>query len=155
MKDDTSSRLSRLSPEIQAIMGVYALYWKLEETFNSIETDLSHPECHMLVKLDQPKRMGVLATDMLSVPSTITATAGALEKAGYLTRERDPDDRRALLLVLTKKGEDARDMLVAEAGNLFHRASGLNAEETAEFARMACKIRDNILKTGIPEGLTK
>lgn len=155
MPDDISKRLDRLSPEIQAIMGVYALYWKLEETFGCINTNLSHPECHMLIKLDRPKRMGVLAADMLSVPSTITATADALEKAGYLTRERDPEDRRALLLVLTDQGNNARNMLVAEAGALFHRASGLNDEETAEFARLACKIRDTILKTGIPEGLKK
>jgi phosphoenolpyruvate synthase/pyruvate phosphate dikinase len=46
-------------------------------------------------------------------------------------------------------------MLVAVAGELFHNASGLNTKETAEFARLAHKIRDNILKTGIPEGLTK
>ncbi len=155
MQDDISTRLGRLSPEIQAIMGVYALYWKLEEVFDSMETDLSHPECHMLIKLDRPKRMGVLATDMLTVPSTITATADGLEKAGYLTRERDPQDRRAWLLVLTQQGEDARNMLVAEAGALFHRASGLNEEETAQFAHLACKIRDTILKTGIPEGLKK
>ncbi|WP_299077240.1 MarR family transcriptional regulator [uncultured Ruegeria sp.] len=155
MPDDIHSRLGRLSPEIQAIMGVYALYWKLEETFDCIETDLSHPECHMLIKLNEPKRMGVLAADMLSVPSTITATADALEKQGYLIRERDPEDRRAWLLVLTERGHETRNMLVAEAGDLFHRASGLNAEETVEFARMACKIRDNILKTGIPEGLKK
>ena len=155
MPDDISMRLGRLSPEIQAMMGVYALYWKLEESFDSIETDLSHQECHMLIKLDVPKRMGVLAADMLTVPSTITATADALELAGHLTRQRDPEDRRAWLLVLTEKGEEARNMLVNEAGGLFHRASGLNKEETAEFARLARKIRDNILKTGIPEGLTK
>ncbi len=155
MSDDISTRLGRLSPEIQAMMGVYALYWKLEESFDCIETDLSHQECHMLIKLDAPKRMGVLASDMLTVPSTITATADALEQAGHLTRQRDPEDRRAWLLVLTEQGEEARNMLVAVAGELFHSASGLNTEETAEFARLAHKIRDNILKTGIPEGLTK
>ena len=155
MTKDISERLARLTPEIQAMMGVYALYWKLEESFGCIDTDLSHQECHMLIKLDQPKRIGVLAADMLTVPSTITATADALEAAGYLTRQQDPDDRRAWLLVLTDKGAEARNMLVTTAGELFHRASGLDDEETAQFARLARKIRGNILKTGIPEGLTK
>lgn len=155
MDDDVSQRLNRLSPEIQAMMGVYALYWKLEESFDSIDTPLSHQECHMLIKLDVPKRMGVLAADMLTLPSTITATADALTQEGYLTRERDPDDRRAWLLVLTPKGQDARHMLVTAAGELFNRASGLNTQETIEFARLARKIRDNVLKTGIPEGLKK
>ena len=155
MSDDISMRLGRLSPEIQAMMGVYALYWKLEESFDSIETDLSHQECHMLIKLDVPKRMGVLAADMLTVPSTITATADALELAGHLTRQRDPEDRRAWLLVLTEQGEEARRDLIAKAGELFRHASGLNPEETEAFAQLARKIRDNILKTGIPEGLKK
>ena len=155
MTFDDSALVRRLSPEMQAMMGVYALYWKLEESFDCLEMDLSHQECHMMIKLDQPKRMGVLASDMLTVPSNITSTSDALEKAGYLSRQRDPDDRRAWLLVLTEKGQQMRQMLLAEAGALFQRASGLTADETAEFARLARKIRENILKTGIPEGLKK
>ncbi|MBO9411099.1 MULTISPECIES: MarR family transcriptional regulator [Ruegeria] len=155
MTFDDSALVKRLSPEMQAMMGVYALYWKLEESFDLMEVELTHQECHMVIKLDQPKRMGVLAADMLTVPSTITSTADALETAGYLTRERDPDDRRAWLLVLSDKGLAMRQTLVAEAGALFQRASGLTPDETAEFARLARKIRENILKTGIPEGLKK
>ncbi len=155
MELDLGKRTNRMSPEIEAMMGVYALYWKLEESFDSIETPLSHQECHMLIKLGAPKRMGVLAADMLTVPSTITATADALTEAGYLTRERDPDDRRAWLLVLTDKGDETRNMLVSMAGELFRSAAGLNPQETVEFARLAQKIRDNVLKTGIPEGLKK
>ncbi|MBO9447138.1 MarR family transcriptional regulator [Ruegeria sp. R14_0] len=155
MTYDDSALVRRLSPEMQAMMGVYALYWKLEESFAALEVELSHQECHMVIKLDEPKRMGVLAADMLTVPSTITSTADALEQAGYLARQRDPADRRAWLLVLTEKGQDMRQMLVLEAGALFHRAAGLDADETAEFARLARKIRENIMKTGIPEGLKK
>lgn len=155
MTFDDSALVKRLSPEMQAMMGVYALYWKLEESFDQIKMDLSHQECHMIIKLDLPKRMGVLAADMLTVPSNITSTADALEKAGYLTRQRDPKDRRAWLLVLTSKGLEMRQMLVAEAGALFQRASGLTATETADFANLARKIRENIMKTGIPKGLKK
>ncbi|MEM6657743.1 MAG: MarR family transcriptional regulator [Pseudomonadota bacterium] len=155
MTFDDSALVKRLSPEMQAMMGVYALYWKLEESFDQIKMDLSHQECHMIIKLDLPKRMGVLAADMLTVPSNITSTADALEKAGYLTRQRDPEDRRAWLLVLTSKGLEMRQMLVAEAGALFQRASGLTATETADFAHLARKIRENIMKTGIPKGLKK
>ncbi|MGI9368312.1 MAG: MarR family winged helix-turn-helix transcriptional regulator [Ruegeria sp.] len=155
MAEDDPDNTDKLSPEIHAMMGVYALYWKLQESIDLIATDLSHQECHMLIKLEVPKRMGVLASDMLSVPSTITATADSLESGGYLTRQNDPDDRRALLLVLTDKGEEARKMIQAEAGELFRRASGLNCEETEQFARLARKIRKTILETGIPEGLNK
>ncbi|WP_037308451.1 MarR family winged helix-turn-helix transcriptional regulator [Ruegeria halocynthiae] len=155
MTCDDNALVKNLGPEMQAMMGVYALYWKLEESLAAVKQDLSHQECHMMIKLDQPKRMGVLAADMQSVPSTITSTADALEQSGYLTRQRDPEDRRAWLLVLTDKGLEVRQMLIAEAGALFHRTSGLTAAETSEFARLARKIRANIQKTGIPEGLKK
>ncbi len=155
MTDDDPDPTDNLTPEIHAMMGVYALYWKLQESIEFIDTDLSHQECHMLIKLEHPKRMGVLASDMLTVPSTITATADSLEQGGYLTRQNDPNDRRALLLVLTNKGEEARAMIQAEAGEMFRRASGLNKEETEVFSRLAQKIRKNVLESGIPEGLNK
>ncbi len=155
MVDDEPFVLDGLSPEIQAMMGVYALYWKVEESIDSIRPDLNQQECHLLLKLDRPKRMGVLACDMMMAPSTITASADTLEQAGHITRQRDPEDRRAWLLVLTDQGEAARSDLVSQAGELFRHASGLNPHETEVFAQLACKIRDNILKTGIPEGLKK
>lgn len=155
MADDEPFVLDGLSPEIQAMMGVYALYWKVEENIDSIRPDLSQQESHLLLKLDRPKRMGVLACDMMMAPSTLTTAADALEKAGHIARQRDPDDRRAWLLVLTEQGEEARRDLIAKAGELFRHASGLNPEETEAFAQLARKIRDNILKTGIPEGLKK
>lgn len=155
MADDEPFVLDGLSPEIQAMMGVYALYWKVDESIDAIRPDLTRQESHMLIKLDRPKRMGVLACDMMMAPSSLTASADALEQAGHITRQRDPEDRRAWLLVLTEQGEAARNDLVEKAGELFRHASGLNTQETEVFAKLAHKIRDNILKTGIPEGLKK
>ena len=106
----------------------------------------------MLIKLGTPMRMGVLAREMLALPSTITATADSLERAGYLCRSRDPDDRRAWLLELTPEGRTLRAEFVADAGALFHEVSGLDACETEEFARLARKIRLTILETGLSEG---
>lgn len=157
MPNDETFVMEGFSPEIQAMMGVHALYWKLEETIDDLATDpeLSRNELHLMVKLDRPKRMGVLARDLLAAPSTLTATTDNLEAKGYLKRQRDPKDRRAWLLVLTTLGQDVRQTVVTRAGEMFHQASGLNCEETEEFARLARKIRENILKTGIPEGLKK
>ena len=157
MTEEHAHQVSGLSPEVEAMTGVYALYWKLEESIDEMgkEPDLTRQELHMLIKLEQPKRMGRLAQDMLTVPSTITATADTLEQGGYLTRERDPDDRRAWLLVLTPLGLETRQEIMVEAGQLFRDASGLTHSETAEFARLARKIKSNILISGIPEGLAK
>lgn len=154
MTDRDSLPPKTFPPEIEAMMGVYALYWKLEEVIAAevAETGLSRPEAHMLIKLGTPMRMGVLAREMLALPSTITATADSLERAGNLTRSRDPDDRRAWLLELTPEGRALRAEFVADAGALFHEVSGLDACETEEFARLARKIRLTILETGLSEG---
>lgn len=143
------------TPEIRSMMGVMLLYWRLEECFREGDEagDLSKQERHLLVKLDQPMRMGVLAEKMLQSPSSITASADALESKGYLTRSRDPDDRRAWLLSLTSLGQETRAETIADAGTLFREVSGLSEEEINSFADLATRIGKRILQTGVPEGM--
>ncbi|MBE1284250.1 MAG: MarR family transcriptional regulator [Rhodobacteraceae bacterium] len=155
MTDDQSDDFESLTPEIRSMMGVMLLYWRLDEGFREKDQDLqlSKQEKHILLRLREPMRMGVLAKRMLQVPSSITASADALETKGYLTRSRDPDDRRAWLLSLTDLGWQVRTDIIEEAGTFFRDVSGLSDDETERFAELAGKIRTTILKTGIPEGL--
>ena len=144
-----------LTPEIRSMMGVMLLYWRLEECFRESEEELplSKQEQHLLVRLDQPMRMGVLAEKMLQVPSSITASADALERKGYLSRSRDPEDRRAWLLQLTDLGGETRTRIITEAGEMFREVSGLTPEEIETFADLATKVGTRILKSGVPEGM--
>jgi len=157
MLDDTDDRLTQMTPEIRAMMGVFALYWKLDESIEKInlEPALSKLECNMIIRLDCPRRMGVLAKMMLTVPSSVTTTADSLEKQGFVIRSRDPEDRRAWLLQLSETGLARRREMEKQAGELFRAASGLNDEETLIFSELAGKIHDNVLRTGAPEGLKK
>lgn len=144
-----------LTPEIRSMMGVMLLYWRLEECFREGDEagELTKQERHLLVKLDQPMRMGVLADKMLQAPSSITASADALETKGFLTRSRDPADRRAWLLSLTDLGSETRMEIIADAGALFRDVSGLSDEDINRFADLATRIGTRILQTGVPEGM--
>lgn len=144
-----------LTPEIQAMMGVFALYWKLNEQFDLINTNpqLTKLESRMVLRLHQPRRMGVMAKLMMTVPSAVTAAADSLEARGFLNRTRDPEDRRAWLVQLTEAGWEHRRQMEQLAGQIFAASSGLTGEETKAFSELAGKIFDNIMRTGAPEGL--
>src|SRR6476646_7306479 len=55
----------------------------------------------------EPLRPGELANLLAVEASHITRQAQRLERAGYVTRVPDPDDRRAQRIRLTAAGEDA------------------------------------------------
>jgi DNA-binding MarR family transcriptional regulator len=56
---------------------------------------------------DQTLRMGELANQLQSSPSSISHAITRLESWGWIRRQSDPADRRAQLAVLTDQGADA------------------------------------------------
>jgi DNA-binding MarR family transcriptional regulator len=53
--------------------------------------------------------MGRVAWGLMIHPATVTAVVDHLEKAGLVERRPHPDDRRAVLVVITKKGMEVAD----------------------------------------------
>jgi DNA-binding MarR family transcriptional regulator len=153
--DETDNAFQTLTPEIRAILGVFALYWKLDDSIEKMNADpkLTKMECRMIIRLERPSRMGLLAQMMLTVPSSVTASADSLEEQGFVQRRRDPEDRRAWLLELTESGWERRREMEQFASEMFRDSSGLNEAETLIFSELAGKIYDNVLRTGVPEGL--
>ena len=75
-------------------------------------------EFKVLLKLDRHGAMtaGELA-DVLSLSSGATTNRlDGLEEAGYLTRTRDPEDRRSVLVDVTPAGRDLLDKVVDAQG---------------------------------------
>ncbi len=58
-----------------------------------------------------PARLGAVAEHTGLDPSTVSRQVADLEKAGLLARDPDPDDRRAVLLKATDKGEQVLQRL--------------------------------------------
>lgn len=65
---------------------------------------LSVAQTCVLVRLDQPRTMGSLATELQCLPSNITQIVDRLSQRNLVDREPDPDDRRSRLLRLTPSG---------------------------------------------------
>lgn len=135
-----------IEPELRAIMGTLALHSFLEVQVECTVMDdgLAKFERGLLVRLDRPKRMGQLARDTNTLPSSMTAAADQLERHGFVTRQRDPNDRRAWLLVLTAQGEAHRARIVQLSRTLMKDILHLSDEELKSYADIGTKIHANI-----------
>lgn len=88
-----------------------------------------------------PARLTTVAERTGLDPSTLSRQVSDLEKAGLLSREPDPDDRRAALLNATAAG---RDLMVRLAAGRRRRLQRLvedwNEHDISEFGRLLAKI---------------
>jgi MarR family transcriptional regulator, organic hydroperoxide resistance regulator len=74
---------------------------------------LTNSQGTALCELTRPMTLRELAERMNCEPSNATFVADRLEEQGYLERHPHPDDRRAKQLVLTPKGTELRERLLA------------------------------------------
>ena len=72
---------------------------------------LTHPQYLVMLALweGEPLRVTELSKLLDLDPGTLSPLLKRLEAAGYLRRERDPRDERALAVVLTERGRALRD----------------------------------------------
>jgi DNA-binding MarR family transcriptional regulator len=63
----------------------------------------------MITRSEEPLRMTELADHLGIVPRSVTTVVDALEEAGLVRREVDPQNRRAIRLHLTDRGTAVRD----------------------------------------------
>jgi MarR family transcriptional regulator, transcriptional regulator for hemolysin len=82
---------------------------------------------------------------------TMTHHLDGLERSGLVTRERDPDNRRAQQVRLTEAGE-AMFYQLREAAVAFDRRAraGLSAAEEAELRRLLDVLHANVAPQGDP-----
>jgi DNA-binding MarR family transcriptional regulator len=58
-----------------------------------------------ILERNGPTRVSVLARKLDITPRSVTEAVDALERDGFVRREADPGDRRAVLVTLTDQGE--------------------------------------------------
>jgi DNA-binding MarR family transcriptional regulator len=73
--------------------------------------DLSLPQGHLLMSLDEPIPMGDVAAGMGYDASHITTLVDQLEGRGLVERRPDPGDRRVKHIVITEPGAELRDQM--------------------------------------------
>ena len=82
-----------------------------------------------------------LAEKLLKSGGNLTLVVDNLEKAGYVLRERDPADRRFVVVRLTEKGQSFITGLFPKVvANVTREMSVLSSTELADFGRLCKKI---------------
>ena len=86
--------------------------------------DLTLSEASLLARLemDGPKTPGELAEAENVRPQAIAATVAALERMGYVDRASDPEDRRRVIVSLSRSGAALRQERRGESAARLARA---------------------------------
>jgi MarR family 2-MHQ and catechol resistance regulon transcriptional repressor len=88
-----------------------------------------------------PLCQGELAEKLLRSGGNLTLVVDNLEKAGYVTRERDPADRRFVVVKLTAKGSEFIAALFPKVvGNVTREMGVLSSTELSDLGRLCKKI---------------
>jgi DNA-binding MarR family transcriptional regulator len=115
---------------------------------------LTYPQYLTLLALwgspDGPMTVGELGQRLRLDTGTLTPLLKRLEKAGHLSRRRDPDDERRVLLDLTDQGWALRDR-VAHVPAALLRSLDLSAEDFAELRRLLDQLLDQLEHHTPPE----
>lgn len=86
-------------------------------------------------------------------PPTVSVELKRLEEEGYIRREQDPDDMRAMRVYFTEKG---RQLDRESFGHALETdaiiMNGITAEESATLEKLLTRMRENILNELNPKG---
>lgn len=98
-----------------ASRGVIAVYRPVLEPLQ-----LTHPQYLVMLALWQYAPLSVTAlSELLQLePATVSPLLKRLEQVGYLRRERNPDNERALRITLTPEGVALRDEALKIPGTI-------------------------------------
>ncbi|MBC2890357.1 MarR family winged helix-turn-helix transcriptional regulator [Gordonibacter massiliensis (ex Traore et al. 2017)] len=128
------------------LSGTFNSILRIEE--QSLDNRLTHgltiTEVHTIVAVGLHERnpMNVVAARLNVTLATLTTAVNKLVKKGFVDRTRAEDDRRKVLVSLTKKGRQ-----VLRAHNLFHHQmidealADLSDEEERVFADALAKVK--------------
>ena len=111
---------------------------------------LEMPATAVLVALEErdQQRASALAEALHLDLSSVSRQVAALEREGWVRRERDPADSRAALLDLTAAGRDVlRTVRAARLAHLAERLPDWTAEELQHFADQLRRFRTDLAAT--------
>ncbi len=112
-------RQSGLTPAGAAVLTI--LQWGAGRTFERGEPGRATPA--------DIARRGLIA------PATVTGIVDTLEKAGYVTRERDTTDRRVTWVVITDAGRDRVHEIGRQTAGLINTTTAEQDPEKVEIIR--------------------
>ena len=129
----------------QLCFSLYAASMAIQRTYKPLLDGLgiTYPQYLVLHALweENGRTVGGIAERLSLESSTVTPLVKRLEAAGFVTRERNPDDERQVLVRLTERGKALRRQCGCLAEAVIRR-SGMKAEQLATLNREVQKLRD-------------
>ncbi|MBQ3090886.1 MAG: winged helix DNA-binding protein [Oscillospiraceae bacterium] len=115
--------------------------------------DVGQPR--ILILLGQRKEDGSLpgqqelARSLRVSPATVAASIKSLERVGYIARQSDPVDGRRKRLILTEKGQWARERCIAVFDRLARELfEPMSREELEEYCRLNRILTEHLAASG-------
>jgi len=136
-------------------MLITQLYWMsyklLERRFYHLSVSASQARVIEMLYYYGPIKPSLVATLLFQETQSITGILHRIEARGWVTREPDVNDRRAVSLTLTAKGLALAEQIVAIADGLYDElfASQLTATEKKGLESTLRKLRERGF--GLPE----
>jgi MarR family transcriptional regulator, organic hydroperoxide resistance regulator len=126
----------RLSLDDMLCFPLYAATRAVQRTYAELlsEVGMTYPQYLTMTALweaDGPLSVRDLGERLLLDSGTLTPLLKRLEVAGHVSRRRDTDDERRVLVEVTEQGEALRDR-VAEVPRRLFDAMGLSVEELVD-----------------------
>ena len=129
----------------QLCFSLYATTIAINRTYKPMldELGITYPQYLVLSALweEDGQTIGAIATRLNLEPSTITPLVKRLELAGFLGRQRNPDDERQVQVTLTPKGRDLRAKTACLTETLL-RKSGLTVDQIIALNQQVQALRD-------------
>ncbi len=94
---------------------------------------------------EQPQRITDLAAAEGVTQPAITLLVNRLQQRGWLTREPDPDDRRAVRVTATESGRDAFNHVRAEYRAFFHEEMASLDNDEIQTLTDAIEVLDKLV----------
>ena len=125
-------------------------YEKLQRRVVKSE-NLTPPQYSILMELwkSDGKQFKELASACCCSPSTITGIVDTMEKNKLVSREKNPDDRRSLLVKLTDKGKNIKSSTPPIKIILTNCCEGFTPEEADQLTYLLNKLSDSFELSGL------
>ncbi|WP_436670328.1 MarR family winged helix-turn-helix transcriptional regulator [Lactiplantibacillus argentoratensis] len=131
----------RPTPTVHAIQRLYQPTLAVHQ--------LTYPQYLVLVALyaTPPHAVPVktLSTQLNLSTGTLTPVIRRMTQAGLITRQRNPNDERSVLLTLTPQGTATR-IALNDLPDLLTAKGGLNQSEWAQLTQLMTKLMTNLTR---------
>ena len=109
-------------------------------------TDISRTEASVMSAISAgPRRITELACASGVTQPAITLLVNRLQERGWVVREADPEDRRAVRVALTDAGAQTFARLQAEYRALLHEEMAALSDEDLEVLARATQVIDHLI----------